>query len=275
VIQLNKNAAVKKSEREHLDKIRDRFTNTAGPFAEFVLSRRTEEVEGVIAALTRGFEDAASAVAMDLACGPGTFVRALGRRVARAVGVDFTPAMLARAHREAEISAQVNLTFVCADAGALPFADASLDIALCGYALHHLLAPAQAVREMARVVRPGGRVAVVDLVIPEGADGDAHNHIERVRDPSHAATLSAAELRGLFREVGLRELAAEPHQRQRDFDEWMRVAGHAPGSAAYTETRRLLESIAGNTAGYSPRRDSAGGALQFTQVAIFLLAEKR
>jgi len=267
--------AVTTTERRHLDKIRDRFTNTAEPFAEFVLSRRAEEAERVAAAFTSGFEHAASAVAMDLACGPGTFLRALGQRVGRTVGVDFTPAMLARARREAARAAQANVAFLCAEVSALPFAAESADMTLCAYAVHHLLAPDQVIREMARVVRPGGRVGVVDLVLQEGADPGAHNQIERVRDPSHVATLSASDLRSLFREAGLQELAGEQHQRRRDFDEWMHVAGHAPASAVYAETRRLMEaSLTSDTTGFSPRRDPASGALQFTQHAFFLLAEK-
>jgi ubiquinone/menaquinone biosynthesis C-methylase UbiE len=262
------------TEREHLDKIRNRFTRTAESFADFALSRRADETEKVAAAATASLANPSASIAADLGCGPGTLVRALAPYLARAIGVDFTPAMLVRARREASRAGLANLTFVCADAGALPFADASLDLVSCGYTLHHLLAPAQVLCEMARVVRPRGRVAIVDLVVPEGADADVHNHIERVRDPSHATTFGAAGLRRLLPQVGLRILAAQQHHRQREFDEWMHVAGLAPGSPGYVETLHLMESTAGEAAGYSPRRDPAAGALQFTQHVVFLLAEK-
>jgi ubiquinone/menaquinone biosynthesis C-methylase UbiE len=266
---------VNKSESEHLEKIRARFTRTAEPFADFVLTRRSGEAESAAEAAIAGFANAARAVAVDLACGPGTFVRALAPRVARAIGVDLTPAMLARARQEAARAGAANLEFACADAGALPFADASLDIALCGYALHHLLEPFQVIREMARVVRPGGRVAVVDLIVPEDADSDAYNHVERVRDASHVTTRRAAELQRMFQGAHLRELSAEQHRRQRDFNDWMRVAGHDPGSAIYEEIRGLMESSTnGDTTGYAARVDPVTGDWQFTQVTLFLLAEK-
>jgi ubiquinone/menaquinone biosynthesis C-methylase UbiE len=258
---------------DHREHIRRRFTDTAGAFSDFVLSRKATEADHVTEVIASGLDAAAGASAVDLACGPGTFVRSMARKVARAAGVDITPAMLARARQEAAATGLTNATFCCADVGALPFADASWDIALCGYTLHHLLLPEQAVREMARVVRPGGRVAVVDMVLPEGASGEGHDEIERVRDPSHARTRTAAELRTWFRDNGLREIAAETHERQRKFDDWMRIAGSEPGSATYAEVRRLMEAN-GDASGLAPRLDPQTGVLQFTQHVLFLLAEK-
>jgi ubiquinone/menaquinone biosynthesis C-methylase UbiE len=260
---------------EHLQHIRQRFTDTAAAFSDFVLARKAGEAEHVAEAIARSLNGAARASAVDLACGPGTFVRSVARHVARAAGVDITPAMLTRARQEAAAAGLANTTFLCADVEALPFADASWDISLCGYALHHLLRPAQVVREMARVVRSGGRVAVVDMVLPEGADAGTHDRIERVRDPSHSHTLPAAELRRLFGDAGLREIAAKPHQRLREFDNWMRVAGSEPGSAIYAEARRLMEANFGlDASGFSPRIDPQTRALQFTQHVLFLLAKK-
>ena len=270
-----KNTSAAEPGGEHLKHIRQRFTDTAVAFSDFVLTRKAGEAEHVAEAIARSLDDASHASAVDLACGPGTFVRSMARQVARAAGVDITPAMLVRARREAAAAGLANTTFFCADVEALPFGDACWDIALCGYALHHLLRPAQVVREMARIVRSGGCVAVVDMILPEGADAETHNRIERVRDPSHASTLTMAELRGLFGDAGLREIAAETHQRHREFDDWMCVAGAEPGSATHAEARRLMEADLGRDgSGFSPQRDPQSGALQFTQHVVFLLAKK-
>jgi ubiquinone/menaquinone biosynthesis C-methylase UbiE len=260
---------------EHLENIRRRFTDTAAAFSDFVLARKADEAEHVAAAIAQSLEGAAACAALDLACGPGTFLRSLGRHVGWAVGVDITPAMLARARQEASRAGLSDVSLVCGDANALPFADASWDVALCAYALHHLLRPEQVVREMARVVRRGGRVAIVDMVLPAGADAAAHDQIERVRDPSHSHTLSAADLRRLFGESGLRELAAESHHRQREFDDWMHVAGREPDSAPYAEARALMEvSLRHDSCGFAPRLESQTGILYFTQQTLFLLAKK-
>ena len=81
---------------------------------------------------------------------------------------------------------------------------------------------------MTRVVRPGGRVAIVDKYVLEGDDVEAMDHIERLRDPSHTNTLREVELRGLLTDAGLRLLAEERRDRPRSFDLWMHVAGRRP-----------------------------------------------
>jgi SAM-dependent methyltransferase len=72
--------------------------------------------------------------------------------------------------------------------------------------LHHLLDPLSALREMARVCVPDGRIVVVDAYAPDdAAQANAYNRVERLRDPSHARALSLTELKGLFGRLGLPE----------------------------------------------------------------------
>jgi hypothetical protein len=129
--------------------------------------------------------------------------------------------------------------------------------------------------ELARVLRAGGRLAALDIVLPEHADSDAHNRIERTRDPSHVATLRASALRGFFEDAGLRIVRAERRERARNFNTWMDVAGWPPGSEIYAETRRLMEASGANdAAGFRPEVTSPG-ELQFTQAGLYIVAEKK
>jgi SAM-dependent methyltransferase len=91
---------------------------------------------------------------LDLACGPG-FVASRGRaRGAVVRGLDFSPAMLAVARvRDDAVS------FDEGDAEALPYADASLDVVVSNFGIHHVPRPAFALREAHRVLRRHGRVA--------------------------------------------------------------------------------------------------------------------
>jgi SAM-dependent methyltransferase len=92
---------------------------------------------------------------VDVATGPGRIAGRAAARGAAAVGVDLAPEMVglaARLHPEAE--------FLAAPAEALPFPSASLDAAVCGFGLGHFAEPAQAVAEAARVLAPGGRLAL-------------------------------------------------------------------------------------------------------------------
>jgi peptide/nickel transport system ATP-binding protein len=256
------------------ERVRERFTRSASAYAEFVWARRTAEVERLIALADPQPQD----VALDLACGPGTFTLALARRVKFLYGLDLTPALLAKARGALEEEGLSNLAFACGDAAALPFGEAVLDFAACGYSLHHMSDPAAALGELARVLKRGGRLALVDLVVPESADAARANAIERARDRSHVRTLLARELSALVAGAGFLLRKTELAERPRDFDDWMRVAAVAPADAAWAETRRRMEAtVADDAAGFRPRLvTAAAGAprLEFIQTSFFLLAEK-
>jgi demethylmenaquinone methyltransferase/2-methoxy-6-polyprenyl-1,4-benzoquinol methylase len=95
------------------------------------------------------------ALVADLACGTGELCRELGRAGLRSIGVDSSAGMLARA-RGAE-------RFVRADILDLPLATGEVDGVTCGFALRNVTDIGRCAAEMARVVRPGGRIAVLDL----------------------------------------------------------------------------------------------------------------
>ena len=260
--------------QDHLDKIRERFTRTAEPFAETVKARG-RQVEEFAAMAMAGYSGASASTVLDVCCGPGTFGRAFAPLVARVVGVDFTPAMIAKARSIAGDAHLANVAFACGDGNALPFADGTFDLALCTYAFHHLPEPGRVLGQMARVVRKGGRVAVVDAAMPEHADKNLNTHIEKLRDSSHAAMFTESALRELFQSAGLRIIASSLSSRERDFDDWMYGAGWAPGTPAYTEVRREIEAtLAGDTAGFAPKLDPKSGALTVMQTALSLIAEK-
>jgi demethylmenaquinone methyltransferase / 2-methoxy-6-polyprenyl-1,4-benzoquinol methylase len=102
------------------------------------------------------------AVVLDLASGTGDFSRLVIQRMpkARAVAVDLTEPMLRRARARGLPEA------VCADALALPFADASFDAVFIGYGLRNFPSLPAAIREIERVTRPGGEMVSLDFFLP-------------------------------------------------------------------------------------------------------------
>jgi demethylmenaquinone methyltransferase/2-methoxy-6-polyprenyl-1,4-benzoquinol methylase len=110
--------------------------------------------------------------ALDVACGSGKLTLALRRRAPHGsvVGLDFSRRMLEVAARQAPGAA-----YVRGDALCLPFADASFDAATIAFGLRNLADPVLGLREMARVVRPGGQVAVLEFLRPRrGLVGSAY-----------------------------------------------------------------------------------------------------
>jgi SAM-dependent methyltransferase len=101
---------------------------------------------------------------LDVACGPGNFTRELARVVGPAglaIGLDASPTMLARAVAETDGAALPAAGYVRGDAEHLPFRDASFDAVLCFAALYLIADPVAALREMHRVLAPGGRIAIM------------------------------------------------------------------------------------------------------------------
>ncbi len=101
---------------------------------------------------------------LDLGCGAGTITAGLGALVApaRLTAVDVDPGILAVAAGNAASEGVVNIDFQVGDAHHLEFADDSFDVAHAHQVLQHLSDPVAALRELARVVRPDGLVAVRD-----------------------------------------------------------------------------------------------------------------
>jgi ubiquinone/menaquinone biosynthesis C-methylase UbiE len=267
------------------DLIRDRFTRTAQVFGEYAVSYRVQFADTLMRLISAGPNDRVT----DLACGPGTLALRFARNVRWVCGVDLTPAMLARARQTASDESLVNLAWANADAQQLPFADGSLDLGVTSYSLHHIPDPARTIREMARVVRRGGRVGIIDIVVPEDAlAAEAANRIEIARDPSHTRSLPKSDFEKMIAAAGLRWLAYETGENPRSFDHWLHVAGWRRGDPVYEETRKLMEAtMRDDLAGFHPRfaepdptQPRASGKtddrpdIQMANTAIFLGAEK-
>jgi SAM-dependent methyltransferase len=92
---------------------------------------------------------------LDVSCGQGTFIRMASQAGFAVVGIDFSSAALHKAQRAASAA-----SIALANAQGLPFADNSFDAVTNIGSLEHYFDPPEAVREMARVLRPGGRAFV-------------------------------------------------------------------------------------------------------------------
>jgi SAM-dependent methyltransferase len=169
----------------------DRFARTAARFAA-----RQDERAAELAAQVRAFVlPKGDERALDVGTGAGALALALAPLVREVVGVDLVPELLALARERAP----ANVELVEGDGTALPFEDASFDLAGTLRTLHHVHRPELVVAELARVTRPGGRVLVIDQIASiDPLEAVAVDAFERARDPGHTRLLPEADLRQLF-----------------------------------------------------------------------------
>ena len=100
---------------------------------------------------------------LDACCGTGDLAIACARIGGKVTGLDFSEAMLERARRKAP-----ELEWVAGDLLSLPFADASFDAATVGFGVRNVEDIERALRELRRVLRPGGRLGVLEITRPRG-----------------------------------------------------------------------------------------------------------
>lgn len=124
-----------------------------------------------------GLLDPAWTVA-DLGCGTGDAAERLAPIVERVVAIDREPAMLEASRRRLERFG--NIEYVRGDLADLPLEDGSIDAAVLMLVLHHVVDPASVLREIHRVLRPDGRLLVVDMVAHSREDyrhDMGHHHL--------------------------------------------------------------------------------------------------
>ena len=128
--------------------------------------------------------------------------------------------MLAVAQEEADRKS-LSCRFLKGACDDLPFDDATFDLLTCRLAAHHFAQPASFLKEARRVLRPTGRLLLVDNIVPAGSVGTWINDFERRRDPSHVACLTEQAWKELWRAQGFEESRLEELPHELDFDLWM------------------------------------------------------
>jgi len=178
-------------------------------------------------------------MALDYACGVGMVALTLADTVAQVQAVDELEDALDEGRRLAAELQPGAVEFGVADLYALPFADGAFSLVVCQDALHRMAGPKEALREMARVTSPGGRLVVLDAVVEELTD-EALNDLARLRDPAHRQYRSAAEFVALAEQTGMALAEQRLERRTVDLDYWLQAAA-VPVQTAELVRRRLRE----------------------------------
>lgn len=165
---------------------------------------------------------------LDVATGSGNTALAAARCFVDVVGIDYVPALLARG-RERAVAERLPVDFRDGDAEALPLPDASFDMVLSTFGVMFAPDHQRAANELARVCRPGGRIALANWT-PEGVLGESFRVIGKYAPPPQGLQPPVAwgteeHLRRLFATSASEFRFARRHFvfRYRSFEHWLEI----------------------------------------------------
>ena len=211
--------------------------------------------------------------ALDIATGGGHTALAFAPVAGRVTACDLTEPMLAAARAFARGRGGLNVDFVAGDVVALPFLDGAFDVVTCRIAPHHFADVAGAVRQVQRVLRPGGSFLVQDILGHDDAEAAAFIlEVERRRDPSHVRAYRAVEWRAFLRAAGLTVMEEAVVAKERPWAEWTGRMRMEDG--ARRDLERYVRQAPERCRAAFDFRLTPGGVQAFTDRMILLRAER-
>ncbi|MGQ9365390.1 class I SAM-dependent methyltransferase [Azospirillum sp. ST 5-10] len=198
--------------------VADRYGSRAGAYVASAVHAAGEDLDR-IEDVVRG---ASTARVLDLGCGGGHVSYRVAPHVAEVVAVDVTAAMLDAVRATAAERGLGNVQVRQGAAESLPFEAGRFDVVVSRYSAHHWRDVDAGLRETRRVLAPGGRAVLVDVVAPDAPLLDTHfQAIELLRDPSHVRNYSPAEWMGALARAGFTVTAVARRRLRMEFASWV------------------------------------------------------
>ena len=162
-------------------------------------------------------------LAVDIATGAGFTAFAVSPYVKRVLATDIAAGMLRQAGQLAGERSLDNVELAFVEAEHMPFAAGSLDMVTCRQAAHHFYDLSQALREISRVLKPGGVFLLSDTSAPEeDAVAAWMNDVELRRDATHVWDRKQSEWRVMLQEVGLAVTHLQMVRVHLEFNDWVK-----------------------------------------------------
>ena len=209
--------------------------------------------------------------ALDLGCGAGHAAYALARGgAAGVIAYDLSAQMLGVVEREARARGHAQIATRQGAAAQLPFDDAGFELIVTRYSAHHWPSVPAAMAQIERVLRPGGRLVVIDVVAPEAALLDTTlQTIDLLRDLSHVRNYRASEWRSMLAAAGLVETGSEQWKLPLEFDSWVRRIATPP--RRIDALRAVFDALPAEARAYF----SVAADCSFISDALWIEAAKR
>ena len=217
--------------KEHNENIKQEFTRQADAMEKAEVFKETDFIKQLITEIGLTGNE----TLLEVGCGPGIMVSMFARFFKSVYAVDITPKMIEKAAERIKREGLDNVYFDVCKAESLPYDNDFFDFVYSRFTLHHLKDPAIAIPEMARVVRPGGKIILQDIIASEDTEkAELHNAIETLRDPSHTKMLSLTELRKTVLAADLKIISQHQLSKKRYFSEWIQIT-NSPQRADITQ----------------------------------------
>jgi ubiquinone/menaquinone biosynthesis C-methylase UbiE len=206
--------------RTHHQAVHDQFDPRAAAYLNSAVHAQGPDLQHARALVTALGESLGTL--LDVGCGAGHLSFALAYAFRRVVAVDPSPGMLTTVAQAAAARRIPQLEVQQGSAESLPFADSTFDVVASRFSAHHWRFLESGVREMCRVLRPGGRLLMIDTVGHEDALIDTHlQAIELLRDPSHVRNRSVSQWRRLLEEAGLLDIQQAQWPLRLEWTSWV------------------------------------------------------
>ena len=179
--------------------------------------------------------------------------------------------MLRIGQQEADKEHLSNMVFVKGYAEELPFLDNSFDIVFSRLAFHHFTDVTAVFSEMVRVLKPGGKLVMIDMEAADEVLRKTEDEIETQRDPAHVKNLSKTEMLSLFETHGLAIEKCETTEMPQRLENWLALT-RTPEPMQRKITERMRSELAGGEkTGFSPYVENG----TFNQKWLLLIGRKR
>ena len=211
------------------------FDTLAPAYSAIELRKRSREIHRFIQWISPRRTDRV----LDLASGPAVIARSMARSVRHIIALDLSLRMLNSARAGKPLACDVSL--VCGTSERLPLKPASCDLVTCAYSFATFRHPLVVLREVARVLVPSGRVALMEVVAPESLKERRRlNRLEGMRSGFFTEIRSHDQLMRLFDRAGLQLESEQFHRRLQRASDWLRLS---PAAKKPKRTKRLGRAL--------------------------------
>ncbi|MGP8312199.1 class I SAM-dependent methyltransferase [Enterocloster aldenensis] len=209
---------------------------------------------------------------LEVAAGTCICGRSFSPFVQTVVCLDATLPMLQIGKQEADKQELNNMVFIKGYAEELPFLDNSFDIVFSRLAFHHFTNVNLVFSEMIRVLKPGGKLVMIDMEAASEELRTVEDEIETLRDTSHVKNMSKTEMTGLFTSNGLSIQKCETTEIRQKLQSWLALT-KTPEDIQKEIIRRMEADINGiEKTGFSPYMEY--GEIYFNHKWILIVGRK-